>query len=255
MDSFTCTHCPFDRQTLPDPLPTTGTAPHPRTPKKDGFSTSCGRYRPHEPFFLLCFCGKQEAGSRKQEAGSRKQEAGSRAISYPTVPRIPITAPEDCPVHSTVTKTAHRQENRPIPSTSCTDPRKAFHTFPFLSLRPSGGRIASLAGGRYLAVHGIFPYSGLRRYRRISGKSLPKMPALSGYIGKTNRCLPRTNRLRYLSCLSRFLSTVMPAPAAAKARLKTGSRTPGTGTDFSFPASLLTPKTEMTVNGTEIPAG
>lgn len=47
----------------------------------------------------------------------------------------------------------------------------------------------------------------------------------------------------------------MPAPAVAKARLKTGSRTPGTGTDFSFPASLLTPETEMTVNGTEIPAG
>ncbi len=47
----------------------------------------------------------------------------------------------------------------------------------------------------------------------------------------------------------------MPAPAVAEVRLKTGNRAPGTETDFSFPASLLTPKTEMTVNGTEIPAG
>ena len=149
MDSFTCTHCPFDRQTLPDPLPTTGTAPHPRTPKKDGFSTSCGRYRPHEPFFLSAF--------GKQEAGSRKQEAGSRAISYPTVPRIPITAPEDCPVHSTVTKTAHRQENRPIPSTSCTDPEKLF--IPSLSCH----RVRPADKSLPLQVAGTLPCTGFFR--------------------------------------------------------------------------------------------
>ena len=210
MDSFTCTHCPFDRQTLPDisrfhflsgkniprssrpdPLPTTGTeTPHPRTPKKDGFSTSCGRYRPHEPFFLSAFgkreagsgkreagsgkreagsgkqeagsrkqeagSRKQEAGSRKQEAGSRKQEAGSRATSYPTVPRIPITAPEDCPVHSTVTKTAHRQENCPIPSTPCTDPEKLF--IPSLSchcVRPADKSLP-LQGAGTLPCTGFF---------------------------------------------------------------------------------------------------
>ena len=246
MDSFTCTHCPFDRQTRPDPLPTTGTALHPRTLKKDGFSTSCGRYRPHEPFFLSAF--------GKQEAGSRKQEAGSRATSYPTVPRIPITAPEDCPVHSTVTKTAHRQENRPIPSTPCTDPEKLF--IPSLSchcVRPADKSLP-LQGAGTLPCTGFFRIQVCAVIDGYPANPSRKCPPCQD-IGKTNRCPPRTNRLRCLSCLSRFLSTVMPAPAVAKARLKTGSRTPGTGTDFSFPASLLTPKTEMTVNGTEIPAG
>ena len=99
---------------------------------------------------------KQEAGSRKQEAGSRKQEAGSRATSYPTVPRIPITAPEDCPVHSTVTKTAHRQENRPIPSTPCTDPEKLF--IPSLSchcVRPADKSLP-LQGAGTLPCTGFF---------------------------------------------------------------------------------------------------
>ena len=202
MDSFTCTHCPFDRQTRPDisrfhflsgkniprssrpdPLPTTGTeTPHPRTPKKDGFSTSCGRYRPHEPFFLSAF--------GKREAGSGKREAGSRATSYPTVPRIPITAPEDCPVHSTVTKTAHRQENRPIPSTPCTDPEKLF--IPSLSchcVRPADKSLP-LQGAGTLPCTGFFRIQVCAVIDGYPANPSRKCPPCQDISGKQTDVLP-----------------------------------------------------------------
>ena len=161
MDSFTCTHCPFDRQTRPDisrfhflsgkniprssrpdPLPTTGTeTPHPRTPKKDGFSTSCGRYRPHEPFFLSAFgkreagsgkreagSGKREAGSRKHEAGSWKQEAGSRKLEAGSRKQgniIPDSPPHSDNGTGRLPRSLHRHKNG-------TSPRKPPHPIHFL---------------------------------------------------------------------------------------------------------------------------
>ena len=255
MDSFICTHCPFDRQPRPDVsrlhflsgknifrLSRPGSTPHdrnrntrPQTPKKDGFSASCGRYRSREPLFLSAFGkrgngetgkrgngetgkrgngetgngetgkretgnGKQEAGSRKQEAGSRKQEAGSRKQGniIPAIPRIPITAPEDCPIHSTVTKTAHRQENRPIPFTPCADSGKIF--MPFLSLCPSSGQIASLAGRK--TVSGTLLCTGFHRIQVCLPLStvirqIPPESARPVRISReTNRRPPRLNRLR-----------------------------------------------------------
>ncbi len=236
MDSFICTHCPFDRQPRPDVsrlhflsgknifrLSRPGSTPHdrnrPPTParkprKKTVFPPPAADTGPVSRFFSPLSGngetgkrgngetgnGKRETGSRKQEAGSRKQEAGSRKQGniIPAIPRIPITAPEDCPVHSTVTKTAHRQENRPIPFTPCADSGKIF--MPFLSSRPSSGQIASLAGGK--TVSGTLLCTGFHRIQvclplSTDIRQIPSESARPVRISrKTNRRPPRLNRLR-----------------------------------------------------------